>query len=76
MRRSVRSAGGQLDRLGIGPGLADAIRRTRRQIFGASAEMRGGEEWPWTTLRRQPSELESMRRLRERLDESPASQHA
>jgi hypothetical protein len=31
--------------------------------------MHGGEEWPWTQLRHQPSELDSMRRLRESLDQ-------
>jgi glycosyltransferase involved in cell wall biosynthesis len=64
-----RAGSGRLDRMGAHPGVVDALRRTRVRLFGVPEAMHGGEEWPWTQLRHQPSELDSMRRLRESLDQ-------
>ena len=68
MPQAGRAGGGRLDRMGAHPGVVDALRRTRLRLFGASKAMHGGEEWPWTQLRHEPSELDLMRRLRESMD--------
>ena len=66
--RGSRRMASRLDRLGVHPGVADALRRTKRRLFGVSPAMHGGEEWPWTRLRHDPSEIESMCRLRADID--------
>jgi glycosyltransferase involved in cell wall biosynthesis len=68
--RPGRSGGGRLDRLGVPPGIVDAFRRARRGVFGVSPAMQGGEEWPWTPLRRDRSELEAMHQLSVSMDGS------
>ena len=74
--RTCRDNGGRLDRLGIPLGVVDAFRRARRRLFGVSTAMHGGEEWPWTPLRRDSGDLEAMRRLREDMDRSPGAANA
>jgi glycosyltransferase involved in cell wall biosynthesis len=66
--RSSRRMASRLDRMGVHPGLADALRRTKRRLLGVSPAMHGGEEWPWTRLRHDQSEIESMCRLRADID--------
>lgn len=75
-RRANHTGKSRLDRMGVHPGVVDALRRTRRRLFGVSAAMHGGEEWPWTRLRHEPAEIEAMLRFRAGIDRSASDANA
>jgi glycosyltransferase involved in cell wall biosynthesis len=59
---------GKLEALPLSEGCKDAVRRARRKLFGPSAAMSGGEEWPWVNQDHDPELLRQIDMVRRELD--------